>query len=916
MASPSPSYLNAEKIVATNEGGISKDKQDTGNYFKGDYSGAEKTFVATRFGLTFADYVAKNGIKITSKEQFDKEVAKFNTYDQEKVAGHFKQFYWDANNLDNIKDPKLAANIYDAMVNQTYTLGGPGKHVTLARTLERLGYGNNTEFTNEEAIAALNKAIDEHGSEAVNNAYSLTREDSYSRSGTYEEHGKGWLKRLNQFRSEEFQIDTDNWSADADLSTLRKNNLSYSDPLTTTTETEVETQQEEIPEDANDETPESEELKETIEVSSQEEADQLIQAYDREKGQQVTIRARYNQTTGEYVYTPVDAEGYTQEEIDELGEYFTTVDNLENTFVEREDDQGNKYYDGVFSTEGGEQIGIQKRFQFYTKPLQLTLPPEELEEIRNKKISEESVKRDEELDQAEKDKLTDLTVAEQTEKDKLVEEIETAKKAVLANPTDNAAKLRLQKAEEALQQFNNTVAQDRKGARLNNKVQLEKQLRDQLAEMQANPGAFTEEDIKNITAQIDKVSLEIAELQGEEREEGPFGNTTEDVKDVEYDDDELYYSSEEKEELDTEQEEAQTPTEVEVVPEEYITDQDPTVLPEVEVEENLEEAANDLRGLEKQKSFASKAFDKLGGVAGIVSGIIGVAALKKAVKPFEQETMPQLSQEFMTFLEKSRRLSEQGFSPAEEAKARQDIATTYKLGLENLVRGTAGDRAKFLAMSGTLDATRNRALLDFAAKDAQLNRQNRQQYGQLLSNKENMDREAKMKMRSERMEEMSREREMGMQMKADIAGAAFKNLMDEISYQKNYGPGSVNYMINAERMRRLYGVNPDGSPIDDDYDITKTPTENVEENKVKNVVNKTVVEDDENVDNDEINLENEQKKEENQENKELETTNALDYEQTGGNNMLAVNDQQVINQEGEETYQYLTDLDRTNNLLS
>ena len=72
----------------------------------------------------------------------------------------------------------------------------------------------------------------------------------------------------------------------------------------------------------------------------------------------------------------------------------------------------------------------------------------------------------------------------------------------------------------------------------------------------------------------------------------------------------------------------------------------------------------------------------------------------------------------------SQQLSKMGFTPEEERAVRDDIDMAYRTGIENMVRGTAGDRAKFLAGSGVLDANRSNALLKFAAEDAEVKRQN------------------------------------------------------------------------------------------------------------------------------------------------------------------------------------------------
>mgnify|MGYP003121170613 FL=1 len=106
------------------------------------------------------------------------------------------------------------------------------------------------------------------------------------------------------------------------------------------------------------------------------------------------------------------------------------------------------------------------------------------------------------------------------------------------------------------------------------------------------------------------------------------------------------------------------------------------------------------------------------------------AEANKKIKPLE---LPGLSNLFRSHLEQSRQLAKKGFSPDEAQKAQAEIDAAYGKGIENAVRGTAGDRAKFLAMSGVLDSQRQSALLDFAAKDAELQRANNANYLKALS---------------------------------------------------------------------------------------------------------------------------------------------------------------------------------------
>tara|TARA_R100001460_G_scaffold224_6_gene982 strand:+ start:14025 stop:15545 length:1521 start_codon:yes stop_codon:yes gene_type:complete len=112
---------------------------------------------------------------------------------------------------------------------------------------------------------------------------------------------------------------------------------------------------------------------------------------------------------------------------------------------------------------------------------------------------------------------------------------------------------------------------------------------------------------------------------------------------------------------------------------------------------------------------------------------LGEKAFIESMKQVPPTKLPGLSNQFKAHLEQTKQLSKMGFSPEEARKARLDIDNAYQKGLENSVRGTAGDRAKFLAMSGVLDTARASALLDFAAKDAELNRQNQDKYTRALS---------------------------------------------------------------------------------------------------------------------------------------------------------------------------------------
>jgi len=158
----------------------------------------------------------------------------------------------------------------------------------------------------------------------------------------------------------------------------------------------------------------------------------------------------------------------------------------------------------------------------------------------------------------------------------------------------------------------------------------------------------------------------------------------------------------------------------------------------------------------------------------LVMSALGKKAYAEAMKEIKPVEYEGLSDMFKQHLNQVRELSKMGFSPDEKQRARAEIDAAYGKGIENAVRGTAGDRAKFLAMSGVLDSQRQSALLDFAAKDAELNRANMDKYTKALSFSEQYN---LTKSKAERAEELQLE----LQKKkgaSDFAGKVFQSLQE------------------------------------------------------------------------------------------------------------------------------------------
>jgi len=173
--------------------------------------------------------------------------------------------------------------------------------------------------------------------------------------------------------------------------------------------------------------------------------------------------------------------------------------------------------------------------------------------------------------------------------------------------------------------------------------------------------------------------------------------------------------------------------------------------------------------------------DSIGGFSTIASALVGANYLGRSNNISKEiSDSPELSDAFDNMMYQQEQASKMGFSPQEEAAYKKQIADSYTLGMENAVRGTGGDRAKYLAMSGVLDAQRQSALLDFAARDEAVQRQNQDRYNQTLMFKENFDIQRQQQQRAEEMEAIATEYTSNQQ----LAAQAFKYAADNIANAK------------------------------------------------------------------------------------------------------------------------------------
>ena len=215
---------------------------------------------------------------------------------------------------------------------------------------------------------------------------------------------------------------------------------------------------------------------------------------------------------------------------------------------------------------------------------------------------------------------------------------------------------------------------------------------------------------------------------------------------------------------------------------------------------------------------ASKLLKASGGISSLVAGFVGAKAAKKGMETVEVPEIEGLSTAFKQYSQQQKALSETGLSYAETQTIKQGIDEAYKLGIDNLVRGTGGDRAKFLAGTGALDSNRQTSLLKLAALEDEARRQNREAYGKVLSFEANYNKEKDIFTKSREYNQKLADKAMFQ----NTASSAFQHVFDNIRFGQDYAPildqmqKTVNQLGNVSNLLGSFNVetNNDTEQVD------------------------------------------------------------------------------------------------------
>tara|TARA_R110002020_G_scaffold147512_1_gene322907 strand:- start:3884 stop:6169 length:2286 start_codon:yes stop_codon:yes gene_type:complete len=470
------------------------------------------------------------------------------------------------------------------------------------------------------------------------------------------------------------------------------------------------------------------------------------QVYDGKIGEYTTFTSSWDGKNWKHT---AEGNNYTQDEIDGIAGMFTNNIGLapdgQPTYFKKEEVEGGGSFAYVPYTSPAfsDQEEYRSRFAFYGEvPISLTIP--EKERI---KFSEAYA----ELQQQKNAKFNPLDLDKEQNNKLLADSTKKLNDAAKIYKTTRKPedKAEYERIKEEHDNFVNTL--NTGTGVLGTLVEKEKRLREQMAKMQEDPLAFDDSDTDEIQKKIDKVAIEISIEQGNPRQTGPFGHSLDDLQNINLEvdsfglDGEVYNSTEQK---NNQPKDIESITVTSNVPEVFITankerneeidkeKKEEEIIekdPNVKTENYLDGLGNLGTTLERGLGIVQEIKELIGNNDDLELAALGKRAYMESLKTIKPDDIPPLSNMYKQHLNQLGQLSKMGFSVEEAQKARTEIDGAYGKGIENAVRGTAGDRAKFLAMSGVLDSQRQSALLDFAAKDSELNRRNQDSYTKALS---------------------------------------------------------------------------------------------------------------------------------------------------------------------------------------
>ena len=747
---------NVYKSTGDIEGGVSSDKNDVGNYIGRDTKG---TFIATRYGVTFDFWYdnIKGKEGSPSKEEQDALIKEFNSsFNKEEDAKNLFQEVYFTNprkgnlNLGTIKDEATQSFILDSMVNQAFTFNNTSSD-NIYEAIKAAGGTNNGDIVND-----LNN-IDQT---KFRNEFLKVRTNRYSKSETFNDHAKGWMKRLDEI---------DNYWVDKGSDSGVDENFSFQDLVGNQTKgdynldlsTTASTNQvfsnysnEPLIGEKFDSSlikpnqasilggPLKEKLKGFLELNKNLSGAELFKSIlgdpkelERlEEGEKKLLESELKRLNA----------GDVEKQTDNILEKDNFVENSAGEFTKNKD---NKMQ---YTDEEGVVTTFESLAEFQNFQKNLT------NEKNNKLNSSNDV--------------VDFGALNNNE---IIELYNKSNEAGF----DDVLKGALQSVSQGL--IKTTLDSDGGFANIYNGIRGEKNLPDweTLTEFQKETFAYNLAKDNSKTGDFDTVAANEFMKKVDERrlaqkendfKEGLLRNDAGQVvdtmgnivnRDLSVRQDgtkvDLTYipyeqtNMEDPETKDLKKVLTDSTTAINPFKDKNNINNDKIQFEDWEIEDDIEEDADDIGEILTDKKKDTKNKEKentsdtpegdswlkknagalASGALGLLAGAQGVKSLRKSLEDIPIEESPKLDAAWQGYMAQMKEMAQSGLTSQEKASAYEELSSSYNLGVRNVMRASGGSRAMFLANAGVLNANRVKGLLKVSAADAAMQRDNLKNYG-------------------------------------------------------------------------------------------------------------------------------------------------------------------------------------------
>lgn len=210
-------------------------------------------------------------------------------------------------------------------------------------------------------------------------------------------------------------------------------------------------------------------------------------------------------------------------------------------------------------------------------------------------------------------------------------------------------------------------------------------------------------------------------------------------------------------------------------------------------------------------------------------GLLAIRGLQDADTEIPRRD-EDVSSAMYDYLNMQKEISTLGLPPEVEAQMKDNINTVFKTGIENITNTSGGDRNAILGNIGKLTEGRMKALAQMDIANYKAKEKAIDLYGKTLEyiNGVHLNRDI-----ANKEIDIAEARQKRAEGKA-IANNAFSNMIEELQYQKENGPGSINHQWKEQMLYKTFGMNSDPKT----KEIYKNRIAQETENKILNIADR------------------------------------------------------------------------------